>query len=347
MKRYDPVVLRRSFVSLTPALLARSPLEALGEQFAQLTSQHGVAQAVLHLRVGKTVREFAAGAAKPDTVFLLASITKPMTAVAVMKLVDRGEVRLQDPVQRYLPEFAGGDRARVTVRHLLTHTSGLPDMLPENDDLRRRHAPLREFVAGAVKTPLLFKPGTECRYQSMGILLAAEIVERLTKRPLRDFLERELFAPLGMKATSLGLGGRPLAGTAPSQVTADPDWNWNSQYWRDLGSPWGGALAPAGDVAKFLSAFLQPTRILKPESARAMVTNQNAGLNKPYGIGFAVSGLGSGCSPKAFGHGGSTGTACWADPARDAVFVLVTTKPSAESGKPVIQPLSDAASRIA
>lgn len=337
-------MLRRSFLSLAPALLARTPLDALGVQFAQLTKQHGVAQAVLHLRAGVTTRTFTAGPARPETVFLLASITKPMTAAAVMKLVDRGEVRLSDPVQRHLPEFAGGDRALVTVKHLLTHTSGLPDMLPDNDALRRRHAPLRDFVAGAMKTPLLFKPGTECRYQSMGILLAAEIVERITKRPLREFLQAELFAPLGMNATSLGLGGRKLESTAPSQVTADPEWNWNSRYWRDLGAPWGGALAPAGDVAKFLEAFLKPG-LLKPESQRAMVTDQNAGLNKAYGVGFAVSGLGSGCSRRAFGHGGSTGTACWADPERDRVFVLVTTKPAAESGKPVIQPLSDTASK--
>ena len=343
--RYHPAqMLRRSFLSLTPALLARSPLDAVGEQFARLTREHGVAQAVLHVRSGATVRTWTTGRAKPDTVFLLASITKPMTAAAVMKLVDAGEMRLHDPVPRYLPEFKGGDRALMTVRHLLTHTSGLPDMLADNDALRRRHAPLKDFVAGALKTPLLFKPGTECRYQSMGILLAAEIVERLTMRPLREFLAREIFQPLGMSATSLGLGGRRLETTAPSQVTADPGWNWNSRYWRDLGAPWGGALAPAGDVAKFLEAFLKPG-FLKPESVRAMVTDQNAGINKPYGVGFAVSGLGAGCSPKAFGHGGSTGTACWADPERDRVFVLVTAKPAAESGQPVLQPLSDLASQ--
>ena len=337
-------MLRRSFLSLTPALLARSPLDAIGERFTQLTRQHGVAQAVLHLRSGSTVRTWTAGPAKPDTVFLLASITKPMTAAAVMKLVDAGQLRLSDPVQRYLPENKGGHRALMTVRHLLTHSSGLPDMLPDNAGLRRRHAPLQDFVAGALRTPLLFKPGTECRYQSMGILLAAEIVERLTKRPLREFLAQEIFRPLGMSSTSLGLGGRPLEATAPSQVTEDPGWNWNSRYWRDLGAPWGGALAPAGDVAKFLDAFLRPG-LLKPESQRVMVTDQNAGLNQPYGVGFAVSGLGAGCSRHAFGHGGSTGTACWADPQSRRVFVLVTTKPAAESGPPVITPLSDLASQ--
>ena len=116
-----------------------------------------------------------------------------MTATAVMKLTERGDVSLSDPVQKFIPQFSGGDRGLVTVRHLLTHTSGLPDMLPENDDLRRRHAPLSAFVAGTCKTPLLYKPGTECRYQSMGILLAAEIVERITKTPLRNFLRDQVF----------------------------------------------------------------------------------------------------------------------------------------------------------
>src|SRR5687768_17533028 len=101
----------------------------------------------------------AYGSAKIETPFLIASPTKPMTVSAVMWLRDRGQLALADPVQKYLPDFAGGERGTVTIKHLLTHTSGLPDMLPENVDLRKRHAPLREFVAGACRTPLLFRPG--------------------------------------------------------------------------------------------------------------------------------------------------------------------------------------------
>src|SRR5262249_46605274 len=99
---------------------------------------------------GLLVRQAGATAAsiKPDRVFLLASITKPMTAPAVMILCDRGQIRLEDPVRKLIPEFTGGERSAVTVRNLLTHTSGLPDMLPENTELRKRHAPLADFVAG-------------------------------------------------------------------------------------------------------------------------------------------------------------------------------------------------------
>src|SRR5260370_12486682 len=93
-------------------------------------------------------------------------------------------------------------------------------MLPENEALRRAHAPLAEFVAGACKTPLLFKPGTQVKYQSMGLLLAGEIVERIKGTPLRDFLRKEGFEPLGMAQTCLGLGGLPTASTALIQVSA-------------------------------------------------------------------------------------------------------------------------------
>ena len=88
---------------------------------------------------------------QPDSVFLLASITKPVTAWALMMLVDSGEVSLDDPVDCYLPEFRGGARDRVKVRHLLSHTSGMPDMLPNNTELRRAHEPLEEFVRCAYK----------------------------------------------------------------------------------------------------------------------------------------------------------------------------------------------------
>src|SRR3954471_24285884 len=219
-----------------------------------------VRAASLHVRCGKDVFQQGFGAAKsPRSVFLLASISKPMTASAVMLLSDRGKLSINDPVQKFIPEFKGGEKDHILVRHLLTHTSGLPDMLPENDDLRKRHAPLKDFVAGTCKTPLLFPPGTKVRYQSMGILLAAEIVERVAKKPLAEFLKAEVYGPLGMRDTSMGLGGRKIADTMQCQVDAPSDWDWNSEYWQTLGPPWGGPHATAADVAAFLGYFGQPT----------------------------------------------------------------------------------------
>ena len=163
-------------------------------------------------------------------------------------------------MRKHIPEFQGGDKDKITIRHLLTHTTGLPDMLPENDELRKRHAPLKDFVAGTCKTPLLFPPGTKVKYQSMGILLAAEIVERVSGKPLPEFLKAEVYGPLGMRDTSMGLGGRKIADTMQCQVDAPSDWDWNSEYWRNLGSPWGGAHATAADVSRFLDYFAHPTR---------------------------------------------------------------------------------------
>ncbi len=300
--------------------------------------------AVLHVESGGDTWTRAFGPeATLDAVFLLASITKPMTATAAMILVDRGALSLADPVSKHIPEFRGAGRESVTLRHLLTHTSGLPDMLPENEDLRQRHAPLRDFVAATCRTPLLFTPGSKVQYQSMGILLAAEIVERIARRPLREVLKSEVFQPLGMKSASLGLGGRAISQTMRCQVEQPSDWDWNSPYWRDFGSPWGGALAAAADVNRFLRYFLKPdVPVLKAGSAAAMITDQNAGLNQSWGLGWMTGGrFGKGCSPRTFGHSGSTGTLAWLDPEKDLSFVLLTTRPAAVSQKTLIGPVSD------
>ena len=154
--------------------LRRERLDQAVQLISARVTAGEVAAAVLHVRSGDQVLTQAFGAARtPRAVFLMASITKPMTATTVMILADRGELSLNDPVQKFIPEFQGGERNRVILRHLLTHTSGLPDMLPENDELRKRHAPLKDFVAATCRTPLLFSPGTRVQYQSMGVLLAA------------------------------------------------------------------------------------------------------------------------------------------------------------------------------
>jgi CubicO group peptidase (beta-lactamase class C family) len=309
------------------------------------TTSGQVSAAVLFTRHGSTTQQHAFGkAANTGAVFLLASITKPMTAAALMVLVDRRQLSLSDPVERFIPEFRGEGRERVLVRHLLTHTSGLPDMLPEDQDLRKRHAPLSEFVAGTCRTPLLFAPGTEVRYQSMGILLASEIVARITKQPFPAFVREHVFQPLGMSATSLGLGGRAISQTMECQVKEPSDWDWNSSYWRNLASPWGGAHSNVNDLAQFLQYFAQPDqRVLKPETATSMIANHTVGLNKPWGVGWMLNNgqFGKGCSNATFGHSGSTGTMCWLDPRNELAFVLLTTKPAAQSTNTLLSPVSD------
>lgn len=282
------------------------------------------------------------GAAKSaDDIFLLASISKPISVAAVMTLYDQGRFDLDDPVKKFIPEFTGDGREQISIRQLLTHVSGLPDQLPENETLRKRHAALSDFVQGAIKTPLLFQPGSPYRYSSMAILLAAEIAQRITKKDFKTIVDETVFQPLKMTRSALGLGPFKLEETmraqvenaAPESGAGDPsakEWDWNSPFWRNLGAPWGGAHGSAPDVARFFAEFLHPSgKALKPDTARLMVRNHNREGLTPRGLGFAVGAQagGKGCSEQTFGHTGSTGTLCWADPATDTICVVLTTLP--------------------
>jgi CubicO group peptidase (beta-lactamase class C family) len=332
-------------MAVTGAVLEKQRLDRAAELVDRAVAAGDVRAAVLDVRRGKQSFERAFGQARgPETVFIVASISKPMAATGVMLLVDRGKLTLSDPVQKFIPEFSGGDREMVTVQHLLTHTSGLPDMLPENIELRRRHAPLADFVAGTCRTPLLFRPGTKVSYQSMGILLASEIAQRITGMPFRQFLRLEVFLPLGMRDTSLGLGGRRIEDTAQCQVENKEDWSWNTPYWRDLGAPWGGVHSTAADISKFLNSFLRPNGlVLKRATAAAMITSHTQGLNETWGLGWHLEpgAFGHACSPRTFGHYGATGTLAWADPDAGVRCVLLTTKPAEQSRAGLLRPVSD------
>ena len=299
------------------------------------------ASVLVRQRGGSGARQFAVNygtATGPEPIFLLASITKPMTAAAVMTLVDAGELSLDDTVTKFFPQFKGDGREAITLRHCLTHTGGLPDMLADDEMLRQNHATLEDFRDGAFKAPLLFKPGTKYSYSSMGILISAQITEKLTGVKFTRYIDQKIFKPLGMTRTSLGLMGRPKNQTvasqaAPAQTAAGkkswPDWNWNSDYWRNLGAPWGGALGPAVDVARFLEEF-QFARgvILKPATEKLMITNQSPpGVQRASGLGFDLAPKvgAKTCGPKTFGHNGSTGTLSWCDPGTGTVCVVLTS----------------------
>ena len=296
------------------------------------------AASILVTRHGKTVLHRAFGAAQPDSVYLLASITKPVTACALMLLVERGNVSLNDPVSVYLPDFRGGEKHKVLVRDLLTHTSGLPDMLPENTALRRAHAPLSGFVEGTYKTPLLYSPGAGFAYQSMGTLLAGTIVEKVTGERLRDFAKREIFDPLGMKNSAIGLGRFRIEDTVQAWVSPDTNredddrFGPNSPYWRDMGHPWGGMHSTVSDLTLLLSAVLNGSRVFSPATVRAMTSDHNTALAAPWGLGWALGRskawnfFGDLVSPATFGHAGATGTVAWADPATGVTCVILTDR---------------------
>ena len=352
---------RRDFIlsAFAASLASAVARDAMAEAKA-LIERHvasgAVSGAVLDVRREARTTSYSFGsAANADAIFLLASISKPMTAAGVMLLADRGELRLADPVKRFIPEFRAGARARVTIKHLLTHTSGLPDQLPENIELRKRNAPLREFVERTIRTDLLFDPGKRYSYQSMGILLLGEICKRISGTPFPEYLDRELFRPLGMARSALGLGRFALDETQHSQVDKGPPhggqgapeaahWDWNSPYWRELASPWGGVHGSAPDVSSFFLEFLAPeeARVLRPTTAALMVRDHTARLGTSRGLGFALGGgAGAGCSADTFWHGGATGTLAWGDPATGTRFVLLTTLPATTANELLIRPVSD------
>ena len=343
---------RRVFIQSGLAACIATPVaaalkqERLDEAVAVLeraTAEKLIAAGVLYVvqRTATFTRTFGK-APDSDAMFLLGSISKPICMTALMTLFERGEFKLSDPVKKFLPAFTGDRRDAVTMQHLLTHVSGLPDQLPENNELRGKHAPLTEFAEHAMRVPLHFAPGSQYEYSSMAILLAARIAELISGTEIRALVDRAVLQPLGMKHSVQGLGRFKLEDMMPIQTDraapeaggGDPkakDWDWNSPYWRGLGAPWGGTHCSAPDVAKFLTEFLDETGLaIKPETARLMVKNHNAAGVTPRGLGLNVgAGAGSpGCSEKTFGHTGSTGTIAWADPATHTICVVLTTLPA-------------------
>lgn len=359
---------RRTFLGTALAVATSSPLfAALREErwdgaaqvLERATSAKQIEAAVLHVvHKGETFTRRFGKAASDDAMFLLGSISKPINVTAVMTLFDQGKFQLDDRVKSFLPEFTGEGRDQVTVRQLLTHTSGLPDQLAENSALRMNHASLPAFAERAMHAPLGFVPGSRYSYSSMGILLAARIAETISGTDIRTLVDRTVFQPLGMKHSAQGLGRFELAdmvlcqskGAAPESGSGDPQasqWNWNSAYWRKLGAPWGGTHASAPDIGRFLVEFLRTEgKAVRPETARLMTQNHNPPGITPRGLGFAVGrAAGSpGCSDQTFGHTGSTGTLCWADPATQAVCVVLTSLPS-RAARP--HPRELAAERVA
>jgi len=286
---------------------------------------------------------------REDGMFLMASITKPITYLGAMLLVERGLLNLTDPVIRYVPEFKGKDKDLVLVRHLFTHTSGLPDMLPDNNELRRKHVPAQRFLDGAVRdTTLAFKPGTQVSYQSTGTAVVAEIIQRLSGQTIAEFLKKEIFDPLGLKSTGLGAKGFQRERLVRVQVPdeqAGSDWGWNSAYWQDLGAPWGGMFSSPEDFAVICQLMLSKgthagVRLLSPATVRAMTTNrlvedpelpEAIARTKPWGLGWRLNQPGTAGSwgdllgKEVFGHTGATGTTVWIDPQTQGFCILLTT----------------------
>lgn len=304
--------------------------------------------------------------------FLVASITKPIVAMSALKLAALGQLSLSDRVRTFVPEFDRAAFRRMTVRHLLTHTSGLPDALPNNAELRKAHADLDKFLneAASAEQPLTFTPGSACSYSSMGFLVLARIIETISGLRLRDFLQQEFFVPLGMTNTRLGLSAEEAAEYLPTVLPSimphwqpdAEDWGWNSRYWRCLGAPWGGLTSTAADLGRFAQMMLNdgksadgssilPSHVIGA-AAQDQVLDYAAdasfsGPRRPWGFGWRLqwpahsASFGDFVSRACYGHWGATGTLMWIDPVQQRYGVFLTTTPYEDSCS-VIQKLSNA-----
>lgn len=272
-----------------------------------------------------------------NTLWDLASLTKVIGLTSgVIRLVQEGKLDIDAPVQRYIPEWRGPWKDRVTVRHLLTHSSGLPAWRPL---YKESHTPA-EALALVLATPLDTTPGTRMVYSDLGAIILGQIVTRVAGVPFNVLATRDVFVPLGMKETTWLPPKSKLARIAPTEI--DP---WRQRHLRGevhdenayaLGgiSSHAGLFSSAADLSRLARMYLNHglldgVRVLdsatierftaRPDSP---LSNRALGWEKPTGSNSA----GHRMSARAFGHTGFTGTSIWIDPGQDLFVILLTNR---------------------
>jgi len=270
--------------------------------------------------------------ADADSLWDLASVTKPVVGLAVLALAERGALHLDDPLARHLPGYAGGDKAQLTVRQLLTHTSGLPGGTP----LYRDH-PTREALLAAIRTgPLRWAPGTRVEYSSQGFIVLGLVAEAAGGAPLDVLVAELVTGPAGMTGTSFG----PVP---PAHAVSTEDCPWRGrvvcgQVHDENAVVLGGICGHAGLFATLsdleaLGAALAGGGggLLKPATFAEMTACATEGLNLRRALAWQCldvpgSPVGERLTRVSFGHTGFTGTSLWVEPDRGRYYVLLTNR---------------------
>lgn len=305
-----------------------------------------------------------------DTLFRIASMTKPITAIAAMILAEEGKLSLDDAVEKHLPEFQGqmlvASRAKdsvvlkspsrkITIRDLLTHTSGLPGGPPPGlaDLYIKRNHTLAEVIMAVSQRPLDFEPGSRWAYCNLGIDTLGRIIEVVSGQSYETFLQQRIFAPLGMVDTTFYPDENQRRRTATiydakqgklvavkNQILGPTE---NARY----PVPAGGLYSTGADLAKLYQAMLregqyQDKRILSEKSVRLMTSVQTGDLTAGFvpgmgfGLGWSVvrqpAGVTEMLSPGTFGHGGAFGTQGWIDPKQNLFVVLLIQRVGLPNG---------------
>ena len=273
-----------------------------------------------------------------DTIFDAASLTKVVaTTPAIMMLVERGQVKLEAAVTHYLPEFNGENRERVTVRELLTHTSGLP---PDIETKTAWHGQ-GEAIKKACATQLQSKPGTAFKYSDINFFLLGEIVRRVSGTPLEIFVRREIYAPLKMRDTGFLPPTNKMARIAPTEVVDGNPYRGtvHDPTARHMGGVAGhaGLFTTAPDLARYARMLLNGgelggARIFRPETVRMMTGVQTPPeISARRGLGWDIDSSFSGPRGEHFpvgsyGHTGWTGGSFWIDPFSKTFVIFLSNR---------------------
>jgi CubicO group peptidase (beta-lactamase class C family) len=342
----------------------RRPREIPGvaERMQDFVDSHDIAGAVtlvatpdrvVHINATGNADIGTARAMQADSIFWIASMSKPVTATAVLMLQDEGKLSVDDLVSKHIPDFAQlktkeGQPAPVTIRHLLTHTSGVGEISSEQaGGIKELSGVIPLYVA----MPVAFEPGSKWAYCQSGINTAARVVEVVSGKPFADFLDERLFGPLGMKDTGFYLGEEQMPRLATSyrktedgelKAADNPILHGKSATSRDrFPAANGGLFSTAPDYARFAQMILrggelEGTRYVKPESVKLMTSLQSGELKTGFtdgcgwGLGWCVvrepQGVSARLSPGAFGHGGAFGTQAWIDPVKQRAYILMVQR---------------------
>jgi CubicO group peptidase (beta-lactamase class C family) len=325
--------------------LAPSPDHPMYAGGVVLASRHGVVP--VHDAAGKALRYSDADTELPadqqvpmqrDTIFDLASVTKTFTTIAVMQQVEAARVALDEPVATYLPAFAANGKEDVTIRHLLTHTGGLPAWLP----LYSAYDTVEERYAAVLAVKPVAEPEQRYLYSDLSLITLGLVVEKVTGKPLDDVVADGITRPLGMTDTMFNPPARlrdriaatevqPWAGRPMIRGEVHDENAWS------LGGVAGhaGLFSTARDLAVLARTLLNggrygTERILETDTVRAMLVNENEEFPaNSHGLGFELDqrwymdGL---STPVTFGHTGYTGTSVVIDPLSDSFVILLTNR---------------------
>ncbi len=286
---------------------------------------------------------------RPDHIFQIHSMTKPMVAIGILMLAEEGKLSISDPVEKHLPEFRTLPQ-KITLQQLLTHTAGMPlNPPPGIGELHGAlHKPLADVALVYSQTPVGYPPGSKWQYSNAGIAVLARVLEVHSGMRFEEFLARRIFEPLGMKDSYIfppkeKWGRMPtayiLSNGQPVKYTDDPLGEGAMKYraGAKYSLPEGGVYSTATDLFLLYQALLRDGkaangfRLLSPASVRLMRTVHTGELatNGPgmgWGLGSYVVRPGfspMGMSPGTYGHGGRYGTYSFIDPAKDLIGIFL------------------------